>query len=223
MISWWNSLELSGLDHVYLVCFLAGLVLLVLDIILGSVSGLLNLDLGVDVGANMDLDLDLDMDMDMDLDGAGAASWLPVQPMCILAGVTVFGGVGAVQSVIFQVAWPVWASAALAAVLGIATAFLVDRLVLRPLKNNRAEALTANALVGQTAEVTVRIRPGAFGEVSIKNERGILNYRAQWYDQAETGQAEAGTTVGIMSVSPDKDTVYVVPLDVEKWLKRVKG
>ena len=61
MISWWNSLELSGLDHVYLVCFLAGLVLLVLDIILGSVSGLLNLDLGVDVGANMDLDLDLDV------------------------------------------------------------------------------------------------------------------------------------------------------------------
>lgn len=221
MISWWNSLELSGLDHVYLVCFLAGLVLLLLDILLGSVSGLLNLDLGVDVGA--DMDLDLDMDMDMDLDGAGAASWLPLQPMCILAGVTVFGGVGAVQSVVFDVAWPVGISAALAAILGLGTAFLVDRLVLRPLKNNRADALAASALVGQTAEVTVRIRPGAFGEVSIKNERGILNYRAQWYDDAETAQAEAGTTVGIMSVSPERDTVYVVPIDVDKWLKRVKG
>ena len=60
MVSWWNSLELSGLEHVYLVCFLAGLVLLVLDILLGSVSGLLNLDLGVDVGADLDLDLDLE-------------------------------------------------------------------------------------------------------------------------------------------------------------------
>ena len=223
MVSWWNSLELSGLEHVYLVCFLAGLVLLVLDILLGSVSGLLNLDLGVDVGADLDLDMDLDMDMDLDVDGVGTASWLPLQPMCILAGVTVFGGVGAVQSVIFQVAWPAWLGAAVAALLGLVTAFGVDRLVLRPLKNNRAEALAANALVGQTAEVTVRIRPGAFGEVSIKNERGILNYRAQWYDDAETTQAEAGTTVGIMAVSPDKDTVYVVPLDVEKWLKHVKG
>lgn len=95
MVSWWNSLELSGLEHVYLVCFLAGLVLLVLDILLGSVSGLLNLDLGVDVGADLDLDMDLDMDMDLDVDGVGTASWLPLQPMCILAGVTVFGGVGA--------------------------------------------------------------------------------------------------------------------------------
>ena len=223
MISWWNSLELSGLEHVYLICFLAGLVLLLLDIILGSVSGLLNLDLGVDVGADMDLDMDMDVDMDLDIDGAGAASWLPLQPMCILAGVTVFGGVGAVRSIFFPVDRPAWLGAVLAAVLGIATAFLVDRLVLRPLKSNRAEAVTANALVGQTAEVTVRIRPGAFGEVSIKNERGILNYRAQWYDDAETAQAEAGAAVGIMSVSPDKDTVYVVPIDVEKWLKRVKG
>ena len=156
-------------------------------------------------------------------DGAGAASWLPLQPMCILAGVTVFGGVGAVRSIFFPVDRPAWLGAVLAAVLGIATAFLVDRLVLRPLKSNRAEAVTANTLVGQTAEVTVRIRPGAFGEVSIKNERGILNYRAQWYDDAETAQAEAGAAVGIMSVSPDKDTVYVVPIDVEKWLKRVKG
>lgn len=211
------------MEHVYLICFLAGLVLLLLDIILGSVSGLLNLDLGVDVGADMDLDMDMDVDMDLDIDGAGAASWLPLQPMCILAGVTVFGGVGAVRSIFFPVDRPAWLGAVLAAVLGIATAFLVDRLVLRPLKSNRAEAVTANALVGQTAEVTVRIRPGAFGEVSIKNERGILNYRAQWYDDAETAQAEAGAAVGIMSVSPDKDTVYVVPIDVEKWLKRVKG
>ena len=209
------------MEYVYLICFLAGLVLLLLDIILGSVSGLLNLDLGVDVGA--DMDLDMDVDMDLDIDGAGAASWLPLQPMCILAGVTVFGGVGAVRSIFFPVDRPAWLGAVLAAVLGIATAFLVDRLVLRPLKSNRAEAVTANALVGQTAEVTVRIRPGAFGEVSIKNERGILNYRAQWYDDAETAQAEAGAAVGIMSVSPDKDTVYVVPIDVEKWLKRVKG
>lgn len=211
------------MEHVYLICFLAGLVLLLLDIILGSVSGLLNLDLGVDVGADMDLDMDMDVDMDLDIDGAGAASWLPLQPMCILAGVTVFGGVGAVRSIFFPVDRPAWLGAVLAAVLGIATAFLVDRLVLRPLKSNRAEAVTANTLVGQTAEVTVRIRPGAFGEVSIKNERGILNYRAQWYDDAETAQAEAGAAVGIMSVSPDKDTVYVVPIDVEKWLKRVKG
>lgn len=211
------------MEHVYLICFLAGLVLLLLDIILGSVSGLLNLDLGVDVGADMDLDMDMDVDMDLDIDGAGAASWLPLQPMCILAGVTVFGGVGAVRSIFFPIDRPAWLGAVLAAVLGIATAFLVDRLVLRPLKSNRAEAVTANALVGQTAEVTVRIRPGAFGEVSIKNERGILNYRAQWYDDAETAQAEAGAAVGIMSVSPDKDTVYVVPIDVEKWLKRVKG
>ena len=211
------------MEHVYLICFLAGLVLLLLDIILGSVSGLLNLDLGVDVGADMDLDMDMDVDMDLDIDGAGAASWLPLQPMCILAGVTVFGGVGAVRSICFPVDRPAWLGAVLAAVLGIATAFLVDRLVLRPLKSNRAEAVTANTLVGQTAEVTVRIRPGAFGEVSIKNERGILNYRAQWYDDAETAQAEAGAAVGIMSVSPDKDTVYVVPIDVEKWLKRVKG
>ena len=94
---------------------------------------------------------------------------------------------------------------------------------MRPLKNNRADAATASGLVGQTAEVTVRIRPGAFGEVSIKNERGILNYRAQWYDADESMQAEAGTIVGIMAVSADKDTVYVVPLDVDKWLKRVKG
>ena len=211
-MSWWSSLDLSFLDHVYLICFLAGLVLLVLDILLGSVSGVLNLDLSLDGG-----------DVDLDVDGVAALSWLPVQPMCLLAGITVFGGVGAALSVIFALNWPEWGMALLAFILGVSTAFLVDRLVLRPLKNNRAEAITANALIGQTAEVTVRIRPGAFGEVSIKNERGILNYRAKWYDEGEAAQAEAGTTVGIMAVSPDKDTVYVVPLDVEKWLARVKG
>ncbi len=214
MLNWWNSLELSGLETIYLVCFLAGMVLLILDVILGSISGLLNLDLNVDAGVD---------GLDVDIDGVDAASWLPLQPMCILAGATVFGGVGAALTVIFPVKWPQWAIILLALGLGFATAFLVDRLVLRPLKNNRADAATASGLVGQTAEVTVRIRPGAFGEVSIKNERGILNYRAQWYDADESMQAEAGTIVGIMAVSADKDTVYVVPLDVDKWLKRVKG
>lgn len=213
MLNWWNSLELSGLEMIYLICFLAGMVLLLLDVILGSISGLMNLDLSVD-GAD---------GLDIDMDGVDAASWLPLQPMCILAGLTVFGGIGAALSVVFTVSWPRWMIVLLASGVGIAVAFLVDRLVLRPLKNNRADAATANGLVGQTAEVTVRIRPGAFGEISIKNERGILNYRAQWYDADESMQAEAGTIVGIMAVSADKDTVYVVPLEVDKWLERVKG
>ena len=207
-------MELSGLETIYLICFLAGMVLLILDVILGSISGLLNLDLSVDGGAD---------GLDIDMEGVDAASWLPLQPMCILTGLTVFGGIGTALSVVFPVSWPQWMVALLALGIGIAIAFLVDRLVLRPLKNNRADAATANGLVGQTAEVTVRIRPGAFGEVYIKNERGILNYRAKWYDAGESMQAEAGTIVGIMAVSADKDTVYVVPLEVDKWLERVKG
>lgn len=206
MLQWLGIEQLTIMQTIYLISFLVGLLLLLLDILLGSLSGVLNLDLDVDV----------------DIDGVGD-SWLPLRPMCILTATTIFGGVGTLLSVVFKLGWPEAAVILLAAAVGAVTAWLVDRLVLRPLKNNRADAVKANQLIGQTAEVTVRVRPGAIGEVSIKNQRGILNYRAKWYDEGEQQVAEAGTLVGIMDISADKDTVYVVPLDMEKWVKRIKG
>lgn len=210
------DLSLTMPQYVYGVCFLAGMVLLGLDLLSGTLSGGMALDL--------DLDMDANADLDLDLGGGGIGDLLlPLQPMCILTLVTIFGAVGTMLSTVFKTGLPEVVIGGIGAVTGYGIAVALKQFVLKPLKRNRAEALRAKSLIGHTAEVTVRIRPGSVGEVSVKTEQGLLlNYPARLYD--EDGMVlEAGTTVGILGISPDKAMVYVIGLDMEKWLERMKG
>lgn len=186
--------SITIVDGIYLVCFLVGMILIVLDLLLGSISGVLNLDI--------------------DFDGLSFTEFLPLRPMSILALITVFGAVG----VSLSIAWSMVAKPIIfvvAVVLGYAVSLIIEKLILRPLKNNDASAMKANELVGQTAEVTVRIRPGGAGEVSVKNARGIFNYRACLFEE-EGEMIDTGEVVGIFKVSDDKGTVFVVALDQAK-------
>lgn len=208
------TINLSGLQFLYGVCLLTGLALLSLNLLLGALSG------GLD--AAVDLDVDIDTAIDLNSDGLGSIL-LPLRPMSMLTMVTVFGAIGTMLSTVFALAWPELLICGIAAVTGYLMAVIINRFVLQPLSNNQADALHANHLVGSTAEVTVRIRPGKVGEVSIKTEQGIFNYPACLFDQGCDQVLEAGMAVGIMGITKDRSMVRVVGLDMQKWQEQFKG
>ena len=152
--------NLSGLQMVYTVSFILGIVLPALSLLLGGLAD------------------GLDFDFDFDLDGLPVGVLLPLKPMCLLLFLLIFGGLG----LLLYGRISMEGSLVLASTGGYAAAILLNLFVLRPLKASGEQAAAAKAsdLIGCLGRVSARIRPGAMGAVQIQPIRALFLMWPSW-------------------------------------------
>ena len=156
--------NLSGLQMVYTVSLILGIVLPALSLLLGGLAD------------------GLDFDFDLDLDGLPVGVLLPLKPMCLLLFLLIFGGLG----LLLYGRISMEGSLVIACTGGYAAAILLNLFVLRPLKASGEQAAAKAAdLIGCLGRVSARIRPGAMGAVQISTSQGIVSYVAQLEAGAE--------------------------------------
>ena len=160
-----NLQNLGGLQMVYTVSLILGIVLPALSLLLGGLAD------------------GLDFDFDLDLDGLPVGVLLPLKPMCLLLFLLIFGGLG----LLLYGRISMEGSLVIASTGGYAAAILLNLFVLRPLKasGEQAAAVKAADLIGCLGRVSARIRPGAMGAVQISTSQGIVSYVAQLEAGAE--------------------------------------
>lgn len=175
---------------------------------IGAAALLILILLGIFGGLDLDFDLDIG-DADFDIDGGGSLG-LPV----ILAFLAVFGGVSAILTFfgVHDILAPL-----IGGVSAIAMAFLLFLAVRYFLKLFSADSTVKyKTLVGEKATVTITIKPGQEGQITLFTEqRGRTLIPAVSTDLVKTN-----TEVIISESLGDK--VKVVTIDKWRRTKRSK-
>ncbi len=214
-------------------CFIVGgFVIPVLNVVVGAISGGLDLgadadvdldvdadldlDLDVDVDVDLDADLDLDVDTDLDLDtsadlpaakGAGPGK-VPVNLMTLSLSAVVFGAIGRLLLGRVPTFWCVL----LALQAGILGGFLLGWFVIRPLKQNRAYAANIRSLRGKRGTVALELRDDFVGTIRVLSATGsIVSYSAKPVEGVK--KIAVGQEVSIVDVDADKSVCTVRPLE----------
>ncbi|CQR72735.1 putative membrane protein YuaF [Sporomusa ovata DSM 2662] len=127
--------------------------------------------------------------------------WL--QPMVIIGGITIFGGMGLTLTRYTELAfsWVILFSLFTAILLSM----LIYFLYIKPMRNcENSVGFFIRDLIGRTGEVTVPIPVSGYGEVLIKIGAGNTNQIAANYDNAELF---VGTQVIVIDVR--ENVLYV--------------
>jgi len=173
-------------------------------------------DLGMDLDTDFDIDLDVGGDiglggaagesvsfdtggLDGNADGGGFVGYIlghgvsPFKPMVIATFLTLFGGSGLLMQDRF---WPFALAAAI--LIGLASAFLLFRLVYVPLHKLQSHGVVEKQrLVGLSATVAEAIPQGGFGKINYIADGNRYTAPAK----AEDGEAIArGSAVQIMYI-----------------------
>lgn len=163
---------LSSLEKIYTVCLVVGIIVPLLDLLMGVLS------IGLHVGADIDTSMDADMNF--------ASTWLPLSPLAILAFLVLFGGVGLISSYFVDENM----SLILGVIAGYSCAVVLNKFVFIPLKMNRITSPKSEALIGKRARVTSSIIESGFGEIMIIIDRVTLTYTATSWDNQAIGYGE---------------------------------
>lgn len=147
---------IDKIQQVFLIAMVIGLILPLINIVIGGIASVLHID------------------FDFDTDGMPVSEFFPISPMCLLAFSLVFGGVGLLlyNSLNAQVVILV------AVASGYLVAFLLNKLVILPMKKADSRAISKEQFVGKQAKVTVRLQPRKLGEVHISTKYGYISYPA---------------------------------------------
>lgn len=163
---------LSSLEKVYTVSLIIGIIVPLLDLIMGVLS------IGLDGGTDIDLSVDADMNF--------ASTWLPLSSLAILSFLVLFGGGGLIS--LFFVGEKM--SLIIAIVVGYSFAIVMNKFVITPLKKNRVTSPKAVEIIGKTARVSSSIIESGFGEIVVIVDRVTLNYTAASKDNEAIGYGE---------------------------------
>ena len=163
---------LSSLGKIYTVCLVIGIIVPILDLLMGVLS----------IGLHMGADIDISMDADMNF----ASTWLPLNPLAILSFLVLFGGGGLISSYFVNEN----ISLILAVIAGYLCAVGINKFVLIPLKRNRITSPKVEAIIGKRARVTSSIIESGFGEIVIIIDRVTLTYTATSWDNQAIGYGE---------------------------------
>ncbi|QIB69515.1 hypothetical protein Ami103574_09315 [Aminipila butyrica] len=163
---------LSLLEKIYTVSLIIGIIVPLLDLLMGVLS------IGLHVGADVDISMDSDMNF--------ASTWLPLSPLAILSFLVLFGGGGLVS--LYFVNEKI--SLVFAVILGYSFAIVMNKFVIIPLKKNRMTPPKSGEIIGHTARVTSSIIESGFGEIVIIINRVTLNYTAASSDNEAIGYGE---------------------------------
>lgn len=151
---------LSSLEKIYTATLVIGIIVPILDLIMGVLS------IGLHLGADIDFDLDADMNF--------ASTWLPLSSLAILSFLVLFGGGGLIS--LFFVSEKISLLIAIAA--GYFFAVIMNKFVIIPLKKNRVSSPKTKEIIGRSARVTCSIIESGFGEIVVIVDRITLNYTA---------------------------------------------
>lgn len=128
-------------------CFWTGTLFAVISFLLGQVFDFIGLD--------------GDVDFDGDLHGM---SIFPLKPVTIIAFLTVFGGIGMMLTL---KGIQVWLVTAVSVTVGIATAWIIYRFIIVPLrKAQNTSALSQRELIGLCGILKEGIKGQGFGQIS---------------------------------------------------------
>ncbi len=170
----------GALKVIYTSCMVLGIVIPLLGLLVGALGNW------------------LDFDAELDIDGDGVPdSPFPVGFLDTLFGALVFGAVGWL-TMLFGI--DVYAQLVAGVVFGVCAQQAVRRYVIMPLRQNRANAIDYNDLVGKTGTVILTIHPHKNGTISLEDSTGSkITYPASCIQ----GDIEQGTLIRVMSVDTD--------------------
>lgn len=182
---------MTVLMKVYNCCILVGLGLPLLGLLFSG------------IGDWFDLDFDFDGDTSFDTP-------FPVTPMVLAFAGVVFGAVGRICATRLEL----WAGLALAAASAFLGGALLSRFVVRPLKRNRAEALSIDNLPGCEGWMRLEARADFIGTVAVKSKLGtLITYSAK--PALGIGRIPMGARVRVVEVDSKEQMCIVAPLEEE--------
>lgn len=202
-------MDLQDLSTLYICFIVGGFVIPVINVAAGALGGVFHLgDVDIDVDADMDLDVDSDLDLSTDAATPGAShNPIPVNLMTLSFAAVVFGAVGRLT----LGRMGVLSGLVVSVVCGMAAGALLGRLVVLPLKRNRANATSFRRLRGTEGVVKLEIRDDFIGTISIPSATGsLVTYSARPAPGFHT--LPIGQKVMIVGVEPDREVCIVQPL-----------
>lgn len=179
------------LDLVYNGLLIVGLLIPLINLALGGLGDVLNLDLDVDGDTGFD-------------------SPLPVNITCLFFGCAVVGLVGGRLNQVF----PVLPAIILSLLCGAAGYALLYRFVIRPLKHNDASAMKMKDMRGAVGTVTVAIPYGGKGEAKFKDKLGSpISYMVRYNDTdfPTYDTIQVGSSVSVVGIEGDTLVVCMAP------------
>ena len=149
--------------RLFQVCFFTGALYTLISFLLGHLLDFAGAGGDIHTDFSMDTDVDIDLNTDIGAHGAGSAAVSPLKPVTIAAFITVFGGTGILM---LKNEHSTLAALMVAALLGLAVAFMLYRFLIVPL--NRAQntsAVSQASLVGSLAYATLPMEDNSFGKI----------------------------------------------------------
>lgn len=135
------------MSNLFEICFLTGLVLIILSFLLGQFFNFLGID-------------------GLGLDGGDVSLPFPFSPLLLFLFVTLFGGNGLLFLLLFP-SMPSILVLLLSTTIGILICYLIQRFVIKKLYNaQNTSAADTEELIGLLATVSETIRDDKFGEIS---------------------------------------------------------
>ena len=171
-------------------------------LIVGILIPLINVALG---GLGDVLDIDFDMDGDTGFDCP-----LPVNITCLFFSCAVIGLVGGRLNNVFHELLSLF----LALLCGAAGYVLLYRFVIRPLKRNDASATNTQEMRGAVGTVTVAIPYGGIGEAKFKDKLGssisyLVRYNDTDFPMYDT--IKVGSSVSVVGIEGETLVVCMAP------------
>ncbi|MCL2396619.1 MAG: hypothetical protein FWC93_00980 [Defluviitaleaceae bacterium] len=161
----------------FFVCMGVGAGFVLLSVVFGQISGM----------------VDINMDA-----GAGVS---PFKPIVLAIFLTVFGGLGLIFAPVFQA----WMALSLAALGGLAMAYLLFRYVVMPLhKWQNTSAHEKQSIIGVAAKVSEHIPQGGYGKITYTYNDKILSGPAK-----SEGGSEIARDTQVEIVYIEKNTYHV--------------
>ena len=218
---------MAVLNYVFNISILIGVVIPLLNLLTGWFGGFFSVGADVDFDASVDASVDVSVDVstDVSLDvgadagmdagtGTGADSAttsvatsavIPFNIMCLCLFLMVFGAMGHMMKWFMSGALMTALLLAGCIVVAGLAYFAMYKLLVKRLRNNDASALTYHDLRGKRAEVTLTIREGSVGTISLRDSTGAaISFRAK-IDADLKGQMPESIPTGEFVIITDVD------------------
>lgn len=162
------------------VCFWLGVIVTLVNFILGAFFDI--------------LDFGLDLDVDLHIGSLDFGAFLPASPSLGFMMLTIFGGTG----LVLHRTLPMWAVVLIGLGLGFLATYLVNRFVVRPLRRISEKESGGRAdFIGLPAKVTEKIFENGFGKITFTYDDNIITAPAKTMD----GKAlPVGTQVVVLEI-----------------------
>jgi membrane protein implicated in regulation of membrane protease activity len=199
-------MNIATLHTIFNICLGVGFVLPILSILTGWFGDFFNVD----------FDVDVDVSADAGLDGPEFGGVVPFNMMCFCLLLIVFGAFGKACA-----RWMTSLGVTAALLLGILAVavffyWLLYTLVIKKLKSSDSQALSYDDFAGRRGEVTLPIRDGQIGMISVKDSTGsYISFRAKIDPGLQDFIGDAiphGETVLVTEVNAREKLCYVSPL-----------